>query len=1039
VTAAATLVVFAPGATASGTIAGSLSQCTNGAVGNPITLEQCAGASGGGSVSILNGQANSKGYANWVNGNSNGSKSHWKEGDFIAYRTVINVPAGNHTIEISFDTVHSGGHAIDYLGSYDATETTDTSCPQSKVDDNTIVSCLTSHSLSPFHANYSNPCADLGTLGGGCTTNGSAPTPTGLTGSIPAADITSAAAQNCGGAGSTGNVHNGTFTQIPGAFKIFGPSGSSVGTVSYKSQNVGSGTGQCTTTVDIAFTMGGSGQQTAVLAWGGHIASAADWGVGNSAGAVSGSPYHMSLVSIDGTTLGSQDRALATSAVFFTPSITTKVLNAAGTDVTNTQIPSGTVVHDTATLSNADPAAGGTVTYTLRNDTNATAPCTGTTIGTPQQVTVNNGVVPPSSTFTATNAGSYSYQAVYSGDAQDIPGNFTSPCEPFTVGQNTTSLVTTASPNGTVTLDNTGSPTLKDCAALSGGVSPTGSITFTLKFGGSTVDTETVTVSGNGTYCTPTGYTLPSSGTVTGSYDWTASYTGDTNNKPSSDPGTSAQEQVTVNKANPSLVTTANPNGDVTLSSGLTLKDCAALSGGYNPTGSITFTLTFGGSTVDTETVTVSGNGTYCTPTGYTLPSSGTVTGAYTWTASYTGDGNNNTAADPGTSAQEKVNVKPPTLSLVTTASPNGTVTLDNTGSPTLKDCAALSGGVSPTGSITFTLTFGGSTVDTETVTVSGNGTYCTPTGYTLPSSGTVTGSYDWTASYTGDGNNSAASDPGTSAQEQVTVNKANPSIVTTPGGTVVIGSGTKMTDSATLSGGYNPTGTITFTLLDPSNATVYTDVVTVSGNGTYTTSTGTNPGGYLPTVAGTYHWAVTYSGDGNNNSASSPASAEPETANNPPPVSQITPTQTMCSDFAGGTSATLSQIQYSTKGKTISQVNPGVFFYWVAVNVTSTGSKTFTINQSITTGNFSTLFTSAAGSGAFNSGCSSVNATVDGSAAATTVTFNATTTGTYYIGVKYSTGTVVGQNAPNPTTVHYSFSTSGVLSSTSGLDLVKK
>jgi hypothetical protein len=302
-----------------------------------------------------------------------------------------------------------------------------------------------------------------------------------------------------------------------------------------------------------------------------------------------------------------------------------------------------------------------------------------------------------------------------------------------------------------------------------------------------------------------------------------------------------------------------------------------------------------------------------------------------------------------------------------------------------------------------------------------------------------VTGSYDWTASYTGDGNNSAASDPGTSAQEQVTVNKANPSIVTTPGGTVVIGSGTKMTDSATLSGGYNPTGTITFTLLDPSNATVYTDVVTVSGNGTYTTSTGTNPGGYLPTVAGTYHWAVTYSGDGNNNSASSPASAEPETANNPPPVSQITPTQTMCSDFAGGTSATLSQIQYSTKGKTISQVNPGVFFYWVAVNVTSTGSKTFTINQSITTGNFSTLFTSAAGSGAFNSGCSSVNATVDGSAAATTVTFNATTTGTYYIGVKYSTGTVVGQNAPNPTTVHYSFSTSGVLSSTSGLDLVKK
>src|SRR5205085_4681416 len=101
-------------------------------------------------------------------------------------------------------------------------------------------------------------------------------------------------------------------------------------------------------------------------------------------------------------------------------------------------------------------------------------------------------------------------------------------------------------------------------------------------------------------------------------------------------------------------------------------------------------------------------------------------------------------------------------------------------------------------------------------------------------------------------------------------------------GGTVVIGSGAKLTDSANLSSGYNPTGTITFTLYSPSNVAVYTDVVTVSGNSTYNTSTGNNPGGYLPTVAGIYHWVAAYNGDDNNNIATSGLGDEPETVFSP-------------------------------------------------------------------------------------------------------------------------------------------------------------
>ena len=81
-------------------------------------------------------------------------------------------------------------------------------------------------------------------------------------------------------------------------------------------------------------------------------------------------------------------------------------------------------------------------------------------------------------------------------------------------------------PSQTALTLGTSSPTLTDLATLAGGVNPTGTITFTLHAPGGTsvVDTETVAVNGNGNYTTPTGYTPPKSGTVTGIYQWTASY-----------------------------------------------------------------------------------------------------------------------------------------------------------------------------------------------------------------------------------------------------------------------------------------------------------------------------------------------------------------------------------------------------------------------------------------------------------------------------------------------------------------------------------
>src|SRR5262249_24114084 len=108
----------------------------------------------------------------------------------------------------------------------------------------------------------------------------------------------------------------------------------------------------------------------------------------------------------------------------------------------------------------------------------------------------------------------------------------------------TPTLTTSPSPT-TVTLGPTAPPVLTDTATLSGGNSPTGTITFTLfKIGSSTpLDTETVSVLGVGTFSTPRGFTLPAIGTIAGTYQWDATYNGDANNNSVSD-NNSINEQV---------------------------------------------------------------------------------------------------------------------------------------------------------------------------------------------------------------------------------------------------------------------------------------------------------------------------------------------------------------------------------------------------------------------------------------------------------------------------------------------------------------
>jgi hypothetical protein len=178
----------------------------------------------------------------------------------------------------------------------------------------------------------------------------------------------------------------------------------------------------------------------------------------------------------------------------------------------------GSTVHDSATLSGATTDAGGTVTYTVYTNNACTmgAQAAGT-------VTVTSGIVPDSNGITFNNAGTFYWQAVYSGDTKNNGAKSTCTDEQLVVNplQPTVSTAQNLIPN--------------DAFTLSGATTnASGSITFNLyspsdaTCSGTPAFTQTVMpVNGNGTYST-TNSTFKASDV--GTWRWQSSYSGDNNN-----------------------------------------------------------------------------------------------------------------------------------------------------------------------------------------------------------------------------------------------------------------------------------------------------------------------------------------------------------------------------------------------------------------------------------------------------------------------------------------------------------------------------
>jgi hypothetical protein len=315
--------------------------------------------------------------------------------------------------------------------------------------------------------------------------------------------------------------------------------------------------------------------------------------------------------------------------------------------------------------------------------------------------------------------------------------------------------------------------------------------------------------------------------------------------------------------AHPVITTTPTPaSGNIsTTGVGVTLNDTATLTGAdsANPGGTITFRLYAPSnptcSSVATWTspaLSLSGL-TATTTTGPTVITAGT----YHWSATYTGDTRNDPAS---TTCSELVIIKnSPTLG--TTPSGTGLV------GTALNDIATLAhASATPTGSITFNLygpadlTCSSAPIFTKVVALSGLGAATTPGFAPL-----VAGTYEWTASYPGDALNNAASSA--CGLEAVTITKFSPTLGTTPSPTGE--QGVVLNDTATLTGASSPTGSITFNLYGPSDATCsaapfYTQVVALTGVAATTTP------GYTTGPSGLYHWSASYPGDGANNAASS-------------------------------------------------------------------------------------------------------------------------------------------------------------------------
>jgi hypothetical protein len=207
----------------------------------------------------------------WQNGNLNGNNSKYPEGGIVPFRLAMEgMSIGSHSIHINYDFTASGHKAYDFLATWDVTNAKGKACATSGGGISSKCPSLGTASSYPFPAdNYKA---------------------NGL--SVHGAELYSAA---------------------PRRLTIWG------GTISSISGPVHSGSADGNSTADFVVKFKAA-RSAVLLAWGGHLAQSAYWdtsrgGARDGASMVSGAPWHMRTLQLDGSGNKNQDRSIQPSAI----------------------------------------------------------------------------------------------------------------------------------------------------------------------------------------------------------------------------------------------------------------------------------------------------------------------------------------------------------------------------------------------------------------------------------------------------------------------------------------------------------------------------------------------------------------------------------------------------------------------------------------------------------------------------------------------------------------------------------------------------
>jgi len=222
----------------------------------------------------------------WQNGNLNGNNSTYAEGDAVPFRLAIEglTVGASNTITINYDFTAGGHKAYDFLASTNASEN--------------VLGLI----CAPGGGGVSSHCGGSTTAMPGGVSTSTFPFP-----SDPFVDPES-------GKSVAGAM---TFSALERNLRIYGGTITAISAVSHDGPTTGNSTGGMVVT----FT---STTSAVLLTWSGHLAQSVYWNAPSDpdgAGQVSGAPWHMRTLNLNGGGAANQDRSIQPSALAGAPGL----------------------------------------------------------------------------------------------------------------------------------------------------------------------------------------------------------------------------------------------------------------------------------------------------------------------------------------------------------------------------------------------------------------------------------------------------------------------------------------------------------------------------------------------------------------------------------------------------------------------------------------------------------------------------------------------------------------------------------------------